>query len=511
MILVIDIGMTHKKVAVYDEQLVQRDSAYKEFAPIMVRDAKDGREIPTHDIGGMRAWFSETIGHFAQQYDIKTISVTTHGATFVCVDENGDVCAPCVSYTYEPGDAFQKRFYEKCGSPEKLQAETFTPRFTSLLNAAKGIMFLQEHFASQFAHTVSILGFPQYWTFLFTGQKVCESTYLSCHSYLWNQNEHTWSSVVDSLNIRNYMPQTYVPTCSIIGTVTERAAKEFGLAQSVTVAAGIHDSNASLLPYIVSGRDKDFMLNSTGTWCVCMRQDSSKKNESMYAFGDIGKMVFFNRSAFDKPVKTTIFAGGMQIDSYVSLYQKINKTDVFPSSDIDAAETIFKEKRLFLLPGLLRGSGMFPNALSGIYENGKFFPFDKMNSMEELPQVFFDEKLFFALLDISLVIQTEEAVRRTEPSDATALYVEGGFRKNELYNKLLASVFPSNDMFLTNMNEATAMGCAMGALISNDAADGNYFKQLVKIERIPVAKSEIHGYEAYKTEWLKLAENEVSR
>ena len=47
-VIVIDIGMTNKKIAVYDETLVQREAVYKEFAPIVVQG-------PTGDIPAISA------------------------------------------------------------------------------------------------------------------------------------------------------------------------------------------------------------------------------------------------------------------------------------------------------------------------------------------------------------------------------------------------------------------------------------------------------------------------
>ena len=65
-IIVIDIGMTNKKIAVYDEHLVQRESVYKEFSPIMIKGPSG--DIPTHDIDGMKKWFIENIRLFAKEY-----------------------------------------------------------------------------------------------------------------------------------------------------------------------------------------------------------------------------------------------------------------------------------------------------------------------------------------------------------------------------------------------------------------------------------------------------------
>ena len=50
-IAVIDIGMTNKKVAIYDSGLRMLDSVSRKFEPIMVEG------IETHDLEGMEAWF----------------------------------------------------------------------------------------------------------------------------------------------------------------------------------------------------------------------------------------------------------------------------------------------------------------------------------------------------------------------------------------------------------------------------------------------------------------------
>lgn len=506
-IIVIDIGMTNKKVAVYDEKLVQHDAVYREFQPVLIRDPVTGEQLPSHDISGMETWFTGQIRIFAQKYPVRSISVTTHGATFVCIDSCGTVCAPCIFYTYEPGDTFQQEFYDICGTPEELQAETFTPRFSAMINLAKGIFFLKKHFAQAFSRTDTILTFPQYWTFLLTGKKAYEPTYLSCHTCLWKQNEHQWSSVVDSLEIRSLMPVQYVSTCSVLGKILPRAAERLGLDPSVVVTAGIHDSNASLLPYLADRHgEKDFILNSTGTWCVCMHpaQDSSGKTDAVYTPDDIGKVVFFNRSALDTPVKTTIFTGGMEIDTYVRLYQHICGTNAFPVSDMQAVRRILSEKKIFILPEVVPGSGQFPGSRPGIYEDGSFFPLADIKTGGTIPSVLHDEKLFFAVLDISMVIQTETALYRAGMSDTTSVYIEGGFRKNKLYTELLASVLPHNSVLLTNMEEATAAGCAMSALTALSGKSCTELGQFVKIEHVPVCGTAVSGYEAYKSMWLKL-------
>ncbi|MCR5723847.1 MAG: carbohydrate kinase [Treponema sp.] len=503
-ILVIDIGMTNKKVAVYDEQLNQLDVAYKNFPPVTIKDPETGSDIPTHDLAGMEAWFKEQIRQFAKKYSVKAISVTTHGATFVCVNKAGAVSAPCVFYTYEPGESFQNAFYELCGSPADLQRETFTPRFESMINLAKGMYFVKQKFPKEYAETATLLNFPQYWSFFFTGKKCYEQTFLGCHTYLWKQNEHEWSSVVDKLGIKDKMPELYSGTCDSLGVVRPELAAELGLDEGVIVTAGVHDSNASLLPYLAKKTGQDFILNSTGTWCVLMHPESVAQ-DAVYSDEDIGKVVFFNRSALDRPVKTAIFLGGMEVDNYVKIYRRETGSDGFPDADVAAVQDVLTKKSVFVVPEIVAGSGQFPGSKPGIYADGEFYPFAALQDGSKVPALLKDEKMFWAALTVSMVIQTETALLRAGLKAGTSVFTEGGFRKNALYNTLLASVLQDNEFFLTNIAEATATGCAMSALMAMQHVSLTDLGKHIKIDSVKISPQKIVEYESYKKAWLQLA------
>jgi sugar (pentulose or hexulose) kinase len=78
-IAVIDIGMTNKKIAIYDDSLIQLDARYKNFEPKIVKD------LETHDLEAMEEWFIAELKDLAAKYRIKALAVSAHGATFVCV------------------------------------------------------------------------------------------------------------------------------------------------------------------------------------------------------------------------------------------------------------------------------------------------------------------------------------------------------------------------------------------------------------------------------------------
>jgi len=367
-----------------------------------------------------------------------------------------------------------------------------------MINMAKGIRFLQLRYPREFARTDTILGFPQYWSFLLTGVKAYEATYQACHTYLWDQQKHVWSSVVDTLGIRGKMPKRYAATCGTLSTVAPDVSVRLGLDPSVVVTAGIHDSNASLLPYLAEGGSQDFVLNSTGTWCVCMHPQPRPD----FSAGDLGKIVFFNRSALDQPVKTTIFPGGMELDTYVKLYQRECQTEEFPASDVSAVRSLLTDKKVFIIPEVVPGSGQFPGSEPGILEDGRWYPLEDIRAGKAVPGILTDKKRFFAALDLSMVIQSETALRRAGLVRGTQVCTEGGFRKNRLYNQLLASVLPENGVFLTNMKEATAAGCAMSALMALTGRTHRELGSLVTVDRVPVEKIDIRGFEEYRAAWL---------
>ena len=166
-VAVFDVGMTNKKVMVFDDRLKRLDMSRKNFAP--GKERAGGREFAVHNLGRIKEFFLDELKRFAAKYPIKAVAVTTHGATVVCLDEAGKVCAPCVLYTHEPGEEFQEAFYAKAGDRDTLQKTTFTPPLSAMINAAKGIFFLQTCLPDEFARVKTILGYPSYWGYELSG------------------------------------------------------------------------------------------------------------------------------------------------------------------------------------------------------------------------------------------------------------------------------------------------------------------------------------------------------
>ncbi|AEJ20115.1 FGGY-family carbohydrate kinase [Gracilinema caldarium] len=491
-IAVIDIGMTNKKVAIYDEQLHQLEAHYRTFDPVPVNNCQ------THDLAAIEDWFITELQHAAAKYPIRAIAITTHGATFVCVGPDGKPSVPCVYYTHEPGEAFHQEFYARFGMPEELQAKTGTPYFKALINPAKGIFFAQKQFPEAFQNTVYILNYPQYWGYRFTGVVGAENTYVGCHTYLWDWTKAAWSSVAQGLGITSLLPRELKHSWDILGTITPEIARKTGLSTKTIVTMGIHDSNASLLPHFAKKGRQGFVLNSTGTWCVIMNPVTS------YGFNEeeLGKVVFFNQSAFGTPVKTAIFLGGYEFETWLKVLQELHQRQDIPPYRQKLYQTLLARKDTFLLPELTAGSGQFPGSHPRVIEKGKAYHYGDILTGTAIPPCFSDYERGIAVLRISLVMQTLTALDRTGMYKGQEIFTEGGFRKNEAYNVMLSAALPENPLALTDIAEATAFGAAMTAKMALTDKSLEALKDDFTVQYQEVPKTALPELADYRQAWI---------
>jgi sugar (pentulose or hexulose) kinase len=489
---ILDVGKTNKKTMIYDPDLRVIDSAYKTFESTEI----DG--IPVEPLDAIEAWFLDQLNAFGRSYPIRLISVTTHGATFVCVGEDGRPSLPAVDYTHEPGDSFHEEFYKLVGDKNDLQRRTATLPLGALINPAKGIYFAQQRYPDEFAKTRHILLYPQYYGYRLTGRVAADFTYAGCHTYLWDFNKMSWSAVADRLDIRELLPDDVRRPYELLGPITADVAERTGLHPSTKVTLGVHDSNASLLPYLIK-KDEDFVLNSTGTWCVAMHP----MQEVAFAEEEIGKSVFYNISPLENPVKTSILMGGLEFETYTAILKSIHGDRAFPSFDPQIYRQIIEEQRLFITPGVVRGSGQFPDATSGAYEDGEFYPLDKLQSGTH-PRFFEDYPTAYAVLNLSLAIQTRVALERVGLTEGVALFTEGGFRNNPDYNHLMTAFFPDSLVALTNIDEATSFGAALIGKCALEGLEPGRLSGAFEIETKPVEPSSFSGIKEYEQKFYRL-------
>ena len=195
----------------------------------------------------------------AKEYNVKAINFSTYGASFVHLDEHGEVLTPLYNYT-KPLDAdISDQFYEQYGPELEFTRKTGSAK-SGMLNSGLQLYWLKNKRPEIFKKIKYSLHFPQYLSYIFTGIPVSEYTSIGCHTALWDYDKKDYHEWVYQENIHKILPP-------IVSTETSINMNYNG--KRIKIGVGIHDSSSALLPYVRSVK-KPFVLVSTGTWSVSL-------------------------------------------------------------------------------------------------------------------------------------------------------------------------------------------------------------------------------------------------
>jgi L-fuculokinase len=488
-IAVLDIGKTNKKIVIYDEELNQVDSVYESIPTITFE------ELDVENTVEIESWFYKNLKVLSAKYNIRSLSISAHGATCACIDKEGELSVPVVAYTNEVPEEFHEEFYKELGSSDTLQQETGTAQIKPLINLAKLIYFIKKRFPSEYEKTDKILMYAQYFAYRLTGCVSADYTYTGCHTYLWDFKKWKWSAVAEKLGILPKLPEKVQNPGDILGKISPQIAEKTGLNSETIVTVGLHDSNSSLIPYLING-EKDFILNSTGTWCVVMHPSK----EYSFTEEEIGKTVFYNISARQELVKTAIFMGGLEFETYMTKLQKLNNTDDFPDFNQEIVQSAI-DSTDFIIPGVVRGAGQFPDSMPGVYAGETYYSLSEINE-DKTPDFFSNFIYAHAVLNLSLVVQTAVALERVSFPKGTPIYIEGGFRRNDVYKKLLASMYPDSPVYTTNIKEASSFGAALSAKAAYEKIELEELSKFVNIDMKLVEPENLQNLKNYKERFV---------
>jgi len=445
-IAVLDVGKTNKKLFVYDSDLACLNPDEK---GVSIGEVDSGGLL-CDDMPSIHRWMLDGLRRAARVHgDIRVISVSTHGATIALLGKDantvfpgdGGLAFPIVSYRQEISPEDDEAFYRDMAlSPDEMQRLTGTARFGQFLNHAKQVHWLRKRFPSRFAKVTDVLMFPSYLSYLLTGAKSAEPTYVGCHGCLLDISGRKYSLVADRLGISDKLPPLpFSSSWRPLAKVKPEVARETGLSPDTIVTVGVHDSNAALVPYFAKGFE-DFVVQDSGTWVVTM----SPVREASFSESEIGKEVFFNRSVYGGPVKTTIFRGGAEFDFY--------GTRVLPHwphparIDLAVLGRVLAGGEAFALPTVERGSGLFPTSVARLVG---------------VDTIFRDAATAWCVVDLGLAIQGCQGIRLAAGGRPRQIVIEGNIgRNNPLYRSIIATVFPDS-----KVSFGAAGGAAYGAAI----------------------------------------------
>jgi len=431
VIAIFDIGKTNKKILLFNYNLKLVLESEEKFEQV-----KDDDGFECDDIELIEHWIKKTIKELvhSHDWDLTAVNFTTYGATLVYLDAHGKRLTPVYNYLKPIDKNIPDLLYERYGGKEEFCRKTASPPL-GMLNSGLQALWLKTVKPDLFARTKHLLHFPQYLSFLLTGKVYSEHTSIGCHTALWdfdNMRYHRW--VIDES-----LP---LPEPVAAGTLNEIEIE----GKKIMVGIGIHDSSASLAPYFSFDKEK-FLLASTGTWCISMNPFNDERLTAEQLSNDCLCYMSINM----KPVKSSrLFLGHLHqiVLSKMSKYFKIQEDSfklIKPDMKLfNKLSLKFRSSRVFFKEGELSRE---------LREEPDFFEFDHF--VEAYHQLMIE--LSDLTLDaINLIVSGKE--------DLKSLYITGGFSRNDLFVKLLASSFPHMKVYTSEVTNATALGAALVVL-----------------------------------------------
>jgi len=424
-VAVIDLGKTNAKVALFD-----LDTQHEIEKFTMPNHVLNDGPYPHFDTDALWAFMLRSLASLASKVD--AISITTHGASAALLDADGALALPVLDYEYAGPESLAEE-YNRQRPPF---SETGAPRLPIGLNLGAQIYWQQKAFPEHFAKVRWIVTYPQYWAHRLCGVLANEATSLGCHTDLWAYAKADYSTMVDRMGWRKLMPPLRKAS-DVLGGLLPDLARQTGLSVQTPIYCGIHDSNASLYPHLLAGREK-LSVVSTGTWVIGMAIGADATAL------DPARDVLVNVNALGEPVPSARFMGGREF--------QLLATEFGGSPSVADAEAVIT-KHAMLVPSVVTGCGPFPD------RKMQWLNADAITPAQRQICVSFYLGLMTATC-LELIGAQGDVI------------VEGPFSENQFYLQMLAAATQRNVLLSPASNTGTTLGAAL--LASKDAGPMTY-------------------------------------
>lgn len=425
VIAIFDIGKTNKKVLLFDNNLKVVYQKEEKFVEI-----KDDDGYPCDDINLIESWIISTLDQLSEskEYKVKAVNFSTYGATLMHMDKKGKPVTPLYNYLKPVPEGLLDAFYEKYGGIEEFSRKTASPAL-GMLNSGLQIYWLKKVKPGVFEKVQDIVHFPQYCSYLLTRKVVSEYTSIGCHTAMWdfdNMEYHKWLSDEEI-----ELPEP-VSNSKVFEPVNGK--------YDFVAGTGIHDSSASLAPYIMGSEGK-FLLLSTGTWSI---------NMNPYNYDPLTRQELENdclsyMSISQKPVKSSRFFLGHIHDVNLEKLVDQFKVDSKAYKSVKLDESLARE--------LIKSDNKF-------FKNG--IPVNYTDQDID-PGIFKDFATAYhqLVIDLARFLKTSIDYIIPKKDDIENIYISGGFARNEIFVRTLATFYQQKKIYTSEIDNATALGAAM--------------------------------------------------
>lgn len=445
-VAVIDIGKTNAKLALVDLQTLSEIAVVTR--PNIVQS---GPPWPHYDVDQHWAFLLDALAAFHRDHRVDAISVTTHGACVALLTRDGALAAPILDYEHE----YPAEIIAQYDAIRPDFAQTGSPKLAGGLNIGAQLHYQFTTDPTLLDRTAQIVTYPQYWGHRLTGVAAADVTSIGCHTDLWLPREGTFSQLPAHLGIDVKIAPVRKST-EVLGTILPYVAEATGLPLDTQVSVGIHDSNASLYPHILT-QSGPFSVVSTGTWVIAMSMGG--ENIPLDPLRD----TLINANARGQAVPSARFMGGRE-------YEVIQQGHQSEPSRHDISDILASS--LMILPSVDPRTGPFKGR--------------QMQWSGEEPEIGTGRRS--GALSYYLALMTDTCLQLTGASGPTI--VEGPFAKNVDFLSMLRAA-TGRPVLTSKAATGTSIGAALLMNALSKPPEPNTF----------TAAEDLSALKTYATEW----------
>lgn len=426
VIAIFDIGKTNKKFFLLNEYykiVLERTVVFEE--------TQDDDGDPCEDVAKLKSWVEEVLGEILalKKFEVKAINFSTYGASFVHIDQNGEVTAPLCNYLKEFPQELKDEFYAKHGGEDLIASQTASPVLGNL-NSGMQLYRIKHRKPELYNRIQYSLHLPQYLNYLVTKTFNTDITSVGCHTQLWDFDKNDYHQWVYTEGIDSILAPMFPSDKTMPVTIN---------GEELAVGVGLHDSSAALIPYLANFAEP-FVLISTGTWCISL----NPFNTNTLTTEELHQDCLCYMEYHGKPVKASrLFAGNeheQQTKRIAAHFGKPNDQYKKVKYDPDLVPQDHSSETGGRAEQMLKQSAFVDRDLS------------QFKTYEEAYHGLIADIMQQQTVSTGLAIQDTQVKR---------IFVDGGFSKNPIYMNLLAKAFPNFEVYAASVAQATAIGAAL--------------------------------------------------
>jgi len=426
-ILIFDVGKTNKKLLLFDQHY---NVVHEESGKLEEITDEDG--FACEDVNALTEWVRTSFERLLkdERFQIKAVNFSAYGASFVYLDEKGEVVGPLYNYLKPYSKQLQNRFYKNYGGESLVAKQTASPVLGNL-NSGMQIYRLKYDKPELFEKIKYALHLPQYLSYILCSKINSDITSIGSHTNLWHFQQNNYHRWVREEGIAEKLAPV-LPCTDVALEIHDQ----------IVFGAGLHDSSAALIPYLASF-NKPFVLLSTGTWCITL----NPFNHSQLSDYELDNDCLCYLSYEGKPVKASrLFAGYEHEQQAKRLAAHFKKPeDYFATVQADPA----------LLQKMNKGKKELLKKQESPMVEQSAFGKRKLEDFKNYEEAY--HQLIFDIIT-QQVRSTNIVLKGT---GVKTIFVDGGFSKNPIYMFLLASSFPGIEVHAASVAQASALGAAL--------------------------------------------------